>query len=480
MSLKTKLIGLMVLILGATFLVSYTIFDRGEAELLQQVVQHVKSLENVGNVLEIQQFLTRSAQRTLQHNLLLRMGQGGRAVQVSLLDLHHTVIASSTPEDVGLSLKELEDIRVNRAGDNIWDRLLKKHINTYDVTFPVYENGMKRGYINIVLIMNDLEYLIKKAKYSNIVWIGIIFIAGTAIAVFTVNRFTKPIEQLVAASKAVAEGNFHTRVNSSGGGELQILISGFNEMAAKLQEHKALEQRVHRSEHMAALGELGARLAHEIRNPLNSISLIVDHLRDRFSPQEARRQQKFDTYVTNIKTELQRLNKLVSDFLQVSRPLHPDMKVIPLQPLLQQIVQLLENEAAQRGIDFYLDIESDDLNIRADEGLMKTAYLNISLNAIQAMEEGGRLCVKADTCADDQKTHGPLCRISFTDTGPGIPTQHQESIFQPYFTTKEEGTGLGLSIVNRVIEDHRGTIDVKSEEGHGTTITLLLPIAEGA
>ena len=480
MSLKIKLIGLMVLILGATILVSYTIFDRSEAELLQQVVQHVKSVENVGNVLEVQQFLTRSTQQTIQHNLLVRMSQGGRAAQISLLDLNQKVVASSTPEDVGLSLNELEELRVQRGGEKFWDRLLKKHINTYDVTFPVYENGLKRGYVNIVLVMNDLEYLIKKAKYSNIAWISGIFIAGTAIAVFTVNRFTKPIDQLVAASKAVAEGNFQTRVNGSGSVELQTLISGFNEMTEKLREHKTLEQRVQRSERMAALGELGARLAHEIRNPLNSINLIIDHLRDRFSPLENRQQQKFESYVTNIKTELQRLNKLVSDFLQVSRPLHPDMKAIPVKPLLQQIAQLLENEAEQHRVDFQLDINSEELKVRADEGLLKTACLNISLNAIQAMEEGGQLIVKVEAGAGEQGARASLCQISFSDTGPGIPQQHRENIFQPYFTTKKEGTGLGLSIVNRVIEDHHGTIDVSSEEGRGTTITLSLPMAEEA
>ncbi|MCP4396880.1 MAG: HAMP domain-containing protein [bacterium] len=473
MSLKIKLIGLMVLILGATVLVSYTIFDRSEAELLQQVVQHVKSVESVGNVLEIQQILTRNTHQTVQRNLLVRMSQGGRATQVSLLDLSHTVVDSSNDEDVGLSLAELEERRVKNTGGTFWDRLLRKHINTYDVTFPVYENGLKRGYVNIILVMNDLEYLIKKAKYSNILWISGIFIAGTAIAVFTVNRFTRPIDQLVAASKSVAEGHFQTRVNGSGSGELQTLIAGFNEMTEKLQEHKALEQRVQRSERMAALGELGARLAHEIRNPLNSITLIIDHLRDRFSPQEEKQQRKFENYVTNIKTELQRLNKLVSDFLQVSRPLHPEMKAIPVKPLLQQIVQLLENEARQHQVEFQLDVSTEELEIRADEGLLKTACLNISLNAIQAVENGGRLVIQAQTSLEEDT---PLCQISFSDTGPGIPQEHRENIFQPYFTTKKDGTGLGLSIVNRVIEDHHGTITVSSEEGRGTTITLLLPM----
>ena len=128
MTLKGKLTVLMVVLLGATILVSYVIFDRSEEELLQQVVQHIKSVESVGNVLEIKQLLTTNMDQTVQHKLLVRMGQGGRISQLSLLDLHYTVIASSMPEDVGLSLDELEKRRVFGEGASFWDTLLKKHL----------------------------------------------------------------------------------------------------------------------------------------------------------------------------------------------------------------------------------------------------------------------------------------------------------------------------------------------------------------
>jgi signal transduction histidine kinase len=262
-------------------------------------------------------------------------------------------------------------------------------------------------------------------------------------------------------------------------------------MTGRLQEHKALEQRFHRSERMAALGELGARLAHEIRNPLNSISLIIDHLRDRFSPEQISERQRFDSYVNNIKTELQRLNKLVTDFLQVSRPLHPDMHAIPVKPFLTEIIQLLETEAAKNHVKFTLRTDPDNFALLGDENLLKTACLNIALNAIQAMQQGGRLDITARFAIenqteqngnglDDGHTEHVLHygEIVFSDTGLGIPQEHLENIFQPYFTTKKEGTGLGLSIVNRVVEDHHGTIRVNSVAGNGTTMTLVLPLAE--
>ena len=478
LSLKLKLIGLMVVILGATVLVSYSIFERSETELLQQVVQHIKSVESVGNVLEIRQLLTTNLDRTIQHKLLVRMSQQGRVSQISLLDLDYKVIASSNPEDIGLTLKELEEQRVLGINSSFWDTLLKKHLRKYDVTFPVYDKDQEVGFINIVLVLNDLEYLIKKAKYSNIFWIVSIFVVGTIIAIVVVNRFTKPIDELVAASKAVADGNFDTTIHAKSSGELSTLIAGFNEMTVKLREHKALEEQLHRSERMAALGELGARLAHEIRNPLNSISLIVDHIRDRFSPSEEKKLCRFENYVTNIKAELQRLNKLVTDFLHVSRPLHPEMNTIQVQPFLMQILQLLQSEAEKHSIEIQTDISPENLEIRGDEGLLKTACLNIVLNAIQAMDGGGQLYVRATSCRENQPGHEPVCEIAFSDTGPGIPQKHHKNIFQPYFTTKKEGTGLGLSIVNRVIEDHQGAIRVESEDGKGTTITLVLPMTK--
>lgn len=474
MSLKTKLIVLMVAILGATVIVSYVIFDRSKEALLQQVVEHVRSVENVNNVLEIQQLMTTDLNATIQRTLSVRLGQPGRVAQISLLNLSSKVIASSIEDDIGLSLEELKDRRVRHPKTSFWDTLLKTYLNTYDVTIPIYENGVKRGYINVVLVMNDLEYLIKKAQYSNMLWIIGIFVGGTLSAIVVVNRFIKPVDLLVSASKAVANGNFDTTIAiPRGSGELRMLISGFNEMTEKLREHKALEQRVHRTERMAALGELGARLAHEIRNPLNSINLIIDHLRDRFSPAEDKDRQRFDTYVVNIKTELQRLNKLVSDFLHVSRPLHPEIRSLQVAPFLQQITQLLGNQAAQHQIEWTVSVTPENLVMAGDEGLLKTACMNVTLNAIQAMENGGRLTIEAKPSADAH-----FCEMTFTDTGAGIPQEHRENIFQPYFTTKKEGTGLGLSIVNRVIEDHGGQIRVESEESHGTTITLMLPMPE--
>jgi signal transduction histidine kinase len=474
-SLKIKLIVLMVAILGATLAGSYMIFERSGQELLQQVVEHVKSLENVGNFVEIRQLLKTNGDLTITQKLTVDLGHQGKIAQISLLDLNRQVVASSLPEDVGLTLQELEQRRVFGTNRSVWDALLTDHFKKYDITFPILENGYQKGYINVVLVMNDLEYLIKKAKYSNIFWIASIFVCGTILAILLVHRFTRPIDQLVSASKSVAQGNFDTTVHIRSHDEFDTLITGFNEMTRQLKEHKALAERYQRSERMAALGELGARLAHEIRNPLNSIQLIIDHLKDRFAPFEESTAQKFEHYVTNIKTELKRLNKLVTDFLQVSRPSNPEIRPIRIKSFLTQIQQFLEAEVEKNHIQFELEVMPEELEIQGDEGLLKTVCLNIALNAIQAMEQGGQLRIQARLRDEESRA----CEIVFADTGPGIPREYLPKIFEPYFTTKKDGTGLGLAIVNRVIEDHHGTIQVESTEGKGTTMTVILPITNG-
>jgi signal transduction histidine kinase len=474
-SMKFKLIILMIALSGVTGLTSYMIFERSGDELLQQVVAQMKSLENVGNTVEFQQLFT-ADDGSLEGAISLRMsGTQGKIAQISVLDETYHVISSSNVNDVGLTLQELQQRRVSATRPSIFETLFQAPVKTYDVTLPILENGWQKRYMNVIFAMNDLETLIKRAKYSNILWIAGILAGGTLIAIVLVTRFTRPIDQLVTASKAVAQGDFDTTVTLRSGDEFNTLIAGFNDMTQQLKAHKALEERYQRSERMAALGELGARLAHEIRNPLHSMSLIIDHLKDRFSPGEPIQAQKFEQYVTNMKIELKRLNKLVSDFLQVSRPSHLDLQPVPVKPLCTQIGQLLEAEIEKHQIHCTIEVYPEDLTVTGDEDLLKTAGLNIALNAIQAMDHGGQLRIAADLHPD---LHGQAraCRLMFSDTGTGIPAEHLPKIFEPYFTTKKDGTGLGLAIVNRVIEDHHGTITVESPPGEGTTVIILLPL----
>lgn len=231
-----------------------------------------------------------------------------------------------------------------------------------------------------------------------------------------------------------------------------------------LREVKALEDTVRRQEKMAAIGNLAAGVAHEIRNPLSSIKGYATYFKHKFKPgsseQEAAR---------ILIQEVDRLNRTVTELLELSRPSHLDRQDVGLKDLIQRSLQLIEQDAEHKGIGIHFAPEDGDAMICADPDRLNQALLNLYVNALQAMDRGGRLMVRLGphTMGEDV--------IQVSDTGPGIPAEQREKIFDPYFSTKKTGTGLGLAIVHKIIEAHGGRIHVQSQPGSGSTFTIALP-----
>jgi signal transduction histidine kinase len=162
------------------------------------------------------------------------------------------------------------------------------------------------------------------------------------------------------------------------------------------------------------------------------------------------------------------LNQFVDDLLVLSRPKPPDMRRVPLRPLLQRIINFLRQDPQFANVTF--DLDAADVSAEIDQAQIERALLNLISNAGQAMEGAGRVSVVLNSANN-------ACRISVADEGPGIPPDVVEKIFEPFFTTKHRGTGLGLPITKRTIEQHRGSIAIRSIPGRGTTIVVTLPLA---
>ena len=253
--------------------------------------------------------------------------------------------------------------------------------------------------------------------------------------------------------------------------ELQKTAQGLEESYQKLQHQSeriiTIEEQLRRSEKLSTLGEMAAILAHEIRNPLGSIRGTAEILKDDYKPGDP----KHEFIEIQIK-ETERLNRVVEDFLHMARPQPVDMRPCPVQEELETIMTLLSNSAREREIKLLLQTPSSPVIIKADGEKLRQAFLNIIINALQATPSGGS--VKITTAV-----HPPsYCQIQFRDTGPGLETATLERIFEPFFTTKPDGTGLGLAITRKIIESHRGTLQVESEPGHGTTVTVRLPMQD--
>ena len=231
-----------------------------------------------------------------------------------------------------------------------------------------------------------------------------------------------------------------------------------------LSDIKILQQAVARSEKLAAVGGLAAGVAHEIRNPLSSVKGMATYFQNRFSHDpEARQAAEVMVAETN------RLNRVISELLEFARPAGIQAGPQNLNALLDHSFRLIRQDADERSVSLEV-IKQDNLPpafIDADRFMQ--CLLNLYINAIQAMEPGGRLTVRSSRTKDGR------IQLQVTDTGAGISENHLLRIFDPYFTTKPAGTGLGLAIVHKIIEDHQGQIHVQSMPGQGTTFTLLLP-----
>ncbi|MCK4404420.1 MAG: PAS domain S-box protein [candidate division Zixibacteria bacterium] len=235
-----------------------------------------------------------------------------------------------------------------------------------------------------------------------------------------------------------------------------------------ITELKKYEEEAKRAERLSALGDMAAGVAHEIRNPLNAISITAQRLKSEFVPQKD--QEEYTSFTRIILDEIKRLDNIINQFLSLAKAQKLNLVPTDMGKFLNEVADLTEIEAKEK--DIHLNREIDKLpEIKIDPGELKKALLNIMLNGIQAMPSSGTLGIRSYLNNLQRNII-----IEVKDSGGGIPKEKLSKIFQPYFSTKEKGTGLGLSIAYRIISDHKGKIEVKSEVGKGTIFTIKLPI----
>jgi two-component system sensor histidine kinase HydH len=233
-----------------------------------------------------------------------------------------------------------------------------------------------------------------------------------------------------------------------------------------LTEVRGLRREIERSQRLASVGRLAAGVAHEIRNPLSSIKGFATYFKQRYQdvPED---QQTADIMIQ----EVDRLNRVVSQLLEFARPVSVSPKPTSFKDLMADSVKLIHQQAQDKQITVNTRNSNNIDEIHIDPDRINQVLLNLYLNAIEAMEPGGKLQIEIS----DREENGGL-NIQISDTGHGIPAEDLPKIFDPYFTTKSSGTGLGLAIAHNIVEAMGGTIEVKSEAGKGTTFAIRLPI----
>lgn len=310
----------------------------------------------------------------------------------------------------------------------------------------------------------------------------------------------RPLVGLAEAATRVREGDLGVRVESDSRNEIGQLQQAFNGMVARLQTHedemltlnRNLEDKVHertreleeaqaelvRFEKMALLGQIATSVNHEVRTPLNALYLNVQLIRRLFetcgtelNPTCRARQESVQDRLKLIEEEVLRISDMLEEFVRYARLEPPKLEDIDIGQVVRRVTEMIDERAKQAGVSLQLALPEPTPRVRADENKLIQALLNLCTNAFHAMPEGGRLELSVVQEAD-------VVRISLADTGTGIPEADLDRIFRPFYTSKTTGLGFGLSIVQRIVEDHGGSVHCESRVGEGTTFIINLPVTE--
>ncbi len=236
---------------------------------------------------------------------------------------------------------------------------------------------------------------------------------------------------------------------------------------------RQLEERVQRRDRLASMGEMVGRIAHEIRNPLGSVELFASMLRQDLRDDPARRQ-----YTEHISLAVETMDRLLANLLICTKPIQPRRAWHDAGDLIRGALALAAHAVTRPDVTVATAVRPEGLRLWGDASQLRQVLVNLFVNAGQAMPSGGTLTI--DASREGEPGARAAVRLSVSDTGAGIASEHRSRLFDPFFTTREQGTGLGLAIVHAIVDGHGGRIDVDSEVGRGTTFTLLLPCPDDA
>jgi signal transduction histidine kinase len=371
---------------------------------------------------------------------------------------------------IDVYMKRLSRVYTLRANDA---RLKSEKQSTFDHGQAVLEE------INSIVITSSQktaqriqkarEYIDNTKQFLyGLMIIGPIIIIISAFIYF--RNFTRSVSTLIDATRSIKDGNLAYRIQSKLKDEFKELATSFNDMAGSLKDQQV---KIQQTERLAAVGELAAGLAHEVKNPLAGIKVSIEVLKN-----ELDLAQEDKEIFLRIINEINRIEALLKNMLNYARPSKPLPENVSIHEILDSIIKISEFSLKNpenlslhtKEIHFQKEYGSDIPDIYADAGQMQQVFLNIILNSIDAIKKQGTIRIKTS------KTEDASVQIQISDNGKGIDPDTIKVVFNPFFTTKSKGTGLGLAICKRLIEQHNGTINVSNNpEGGGVTFLITLP-----
>ncbi len=338
----------------------------------------------------------------------------------------------------------------------------------YHISSPVkVETYGTIGFLRMSITKEFLYNKLKDVKQKLYLLATAVTFIGIILGLYMARKVLQPILILNKGVKRVGEGEVGVEVPVVGHGEIKELSLSFNKMSVKLKElidkMKSAQEHLVKTEKLYAIGEFSAGIAHEIKNPLTPIMMLMRRVKEEG---EALTEKDIDI----IEEEMHRIDNIVKEFLAFARPDSSEKTSVTISNVLSEVATITRPKMKQSAIRLVENYSPYLWEIAGNHDALKQVFLNIMLNAIQAMDgRGGTLTV--ETFTENGKA-----QILISDTGIGIPEDDLKKIFDPFFTTKKEGTGMGLAITYSIIADHSGKIDIDSTPGAGTAVKVMLPV----
>jgi nitrogen fixation/metabolism regulation signal transduction histidine kinase len=466
LSLNKKLVLMMLFLSFILLSILHILYWQSEKALLNELSGQTAELSRAIQVGVEEVTTAGSTNETRLAQYLEQLNAKG-VKEISIISNADQIIASTNPKKIGSPVGPKKKEMIIKA--ELGEPVSKEEGKVYNVIVPVIAGGTHYGYIHLRINAEDVTEVTRRNFFKRIGAAIFVFAIGIGIAVFLALRYTKPIHSVVNAARLVAAGDLNQNLSVDRRDEIGELTESFNFMVQRLRENKRIEERLREAEHLSAVGQLSRSIAHEIRNPLNFISLSIDHIKEKYRPGSEKDRKNYDTLISSIKQEILRLNKLVSDFLDYGKPLKLNIQLIHIVQILGEVIDIIKAKAASERVTIVKRFEFLP-DLMGDPELIKTCILNVVTNSFQAMPGGGTLTF------DTKKSDGNFM-ISIQDTGTGVLNENIARVFEPFFTTKSTGLGLGLATTKRIIEEHGGKIEFHSAPDTGSEIVMSLPIS---
>ncbi|HYR79909.1 MAG TPA: HAMP domain-containing sensor histidine kinase [Candidatus Dormibacteraeota bacterium] len=475
LNLKAKLIVLMVGLLGLTLGAEVWISLGTQEAIVATTQEKVKDLARVIQISVQELTAVGDTDRDRLHSYVGSLHTKG--LEVSIASSQNLIINSSNPHLIGAALrpKQAEWLSPEqlRHPDSIVEipagKLGPLAPETTVYLIPVEVEDHLLGYVQVVANFADFAAPLAQNRSRQLAIAMAIFTIGLVFAYILADRYVKPIHAVANAAQNIAARGLEPVPEAHRRDEIGLLTRSFNDMVGQLRHAREREHELNRLERFTALGQLAGGLAHEIKNPLNFISLALDQLRARYAPQQPHDREQFLRQLVIMKEEMRRLSELVQSFLHYGKPIEIFPAPIDVHQLVDGVVALSESKMKSQGIELVEEGKDVPGALNADAEKLRTCFINVVANAIQAMPDGGTMGIRFRRVEDAMV-------ITFSDTGAGIEAEVVNHVFEPFFTTKREGIGLGLFLSRAIVESHGGKIDIGSNpDGPGTRVTFSFP-----